>query len=185
MPFCHKCGARLEENARFCYVCGSQVVTLVFPPATNKRRGPVLLRRVTPWPSRLPAFKDKRLWYALVITVTADLLVFTIGGDSVLLPLRWLVGFVFSLILPGYCLLGALSLKKELRIAETICLSVILSFGILALNGLLVNSLFGRIDLIALMLFLSLEVLALMTVAVSRYQEQSISTKKSMLAKSI
>lgn len=185
MPFCHKCGARLEENARFCHVCGSQAVTLISLPATNTRRSPVFLRHMIHWTSRLPAFKDKRLWYALIMTLTADFLVFTIGGDSVLLPLRWLVGFVFSLILPGYCLLGALALKKELRIAETICLSVILSFGILALNGLLVNSLFGRIDLMALMLFLSLEVLALMTVAVSRYQEQSVSRKKSMLAKSI
>jgi uncharacterized membrane protein len=97
-----------------------------------------------------------------------------IRSDSVLLPLRWFVGLAFSLVLPGYCLLGALFPKKELEIAETICLSVISSFGILTLNGLLVNSLLGRIDLVVLVCFLSLEVLALTMLTVFRHREMNI-----------
>lgn len=30
MPYCRRCGALLEENARFCHKCGTQVVA--FPP---------------------------------------------------------------------------------------------------------------------------------------------------------
>jgi len=115
--------------------------------------------------------RDRRLWSAAILTAAADFLVFAINVDSMLLPLRWLVAFAFSLVLPGYCLLGALALERELGIAETICLSVILSFGILALNGLLVNSMLGRIDLMPLMLFLSFEVLALMIMTAFRRQE--------------
>jgi uncharacterized membrane protein len=171
MHYCHKCGAKLEENAKFCHVCGIPVNAVTPVPVTHgKKRS--FFPLVSPIEnSRLPVLKDRRLWSAAILTVTADFLVFAIGGDSLLLPLRWLVAFVFSLILPGYCLLGALVLKKELGIAETICLSVILSFGILALNGLLVNSLLGRIDLMPLMLFLSFEVLALMMVTVFRHHE--------------
>ena len=31
MPYCRKCGTRLEENAEFCHKCGTQVV--IFCPA--------------------------------------------------------------------------------------------------------------------------------------------------------
>ena len=31
MPYCRKCGTRLEENAEFCHKCGTQVV--IFSPA--------------------------------------------------------------------------------------------------------------------------------------------------------
>jgi uncharacterized membrane protein len=174
MPYCRKCGAKLKENAKFCHVCGISVVAVTHVPSTHMKGKELPLPYSIRERSGLQMLKDRRLLFAAILTVTADFLVFTIGGDSVLLPLRWFVGSVFSLIFPGYCLLGALLLKKELGIAETICLSVTLSFGILALNGLLVNSLFGKIDLVLLMLFLSLEVLALTMVTVFRYQGQSI-----------
>ena len=169
--YCHKCGAKLEENAKFCHVCGVPVDAVTPMPVTHTRRRPFFPPLSIKENSRMPLLKDRRLWSAAILTVTADFLVFAAGDDSVLLPLRWLVTLVFSLVLPGYCLLGALVLEKELGIAETICLSVILSFGVLALNGLLVNSLLGRIDLIVLMLFLSLEVLALTIVTVFRHPE--------------
>jgi uncharacterized membrane protein len=171
MHYCHKCGAKLEENARFCHVCGVPVDAVTPMPVPHIMRRSLFPPFSINENSRLQVLKDWRLWFAAILTVTADFLVFAIGGDSVLLPLRWFVTLVFSLVLPGYCLLGALVLEKELGIAETICLSVILSFGILALNGLLVNSLLGKIDLMLLMLFLSLEVLALAMVTVFRYRE--------------
>jgi len=40
MPYCHKCGAKLDEDARFCYVCGTPVVPVAAtrPTAPTRRR---------------------------------------------------------------------------------------------------------------------------------------------------
>jgi uncharacterized membrane protein YvbJ len=37
LPYCRRCGIQLEENARFCQKCGTQVV--VFSPAAPARAG--------------------------------------------------------------------------------------------------------------------------------------------------
>jgi len=42
MPYCRKCGAKLEENARFCHVCGTPVAAVTVP-AAPRRRTPFLL----------------------------------------------------------------------------------------------------------------------------------------------
>jgi hypothetical protein len=42
MPYCRKCGAKLEEEARFCHVCGTPVATVTVP-AMPRRRSPFLL----------------------------------------------------------------------------------------------------------------------------------------------
>jgi hypothetical protein len=42
MPYCRKCGAKLEEEARFCHVCGTSVVAVTVP-AMPRRRRPFLL----------------------------------------------------------------------------------------------------------------------------------------------
>jgi hypothetical protein len=41
MPYCRKCGAKLEEEARFCHVCGTPVAAVTVP--TMPRRRPFLL----------------------------------------------------------------------------------------------------------------------------------------------
>jgi uncharacterized membrane protein YvbJ len=45
MAYCRKCGAKLEEDARFCNVCGTPVVavTTATRPTAPKRRRPVYL----------------------------------------------------------------------------------------------------------------------------------------------
>jgi hypothetical protein len=41
MPYCRKCGAKLDEDARFCYVCGTPVVPVAATrPTAPKRRRP-------------------------------------------------------------------------------------------------------------------------------------------------
>jgi hypothetical protein len=42
MSYCRKCGAKLEEEARFCHVCGTPVAAVTVP-AMPTRRGPFLL----------------------------------------------------------------------------------------------------------------------------------------------
>jgi len=42
MPYCRNCGAKLEEEARFCHVCGTPVVAVTLP-AMPRRRSPFLL----------------------------------------------------------------------------------------------------------------------------------------------
>lgn len=178
MPYCRKCGAKLEDDARFCHVCGSPVAAVTPVPATHMRGRPFSVPRLISKSRRFVVLKDRRLWFAIILTVVANFAVFTISGDSPLLPLRWFASLVFSLVLPGYCLLGASFPKKELGSAETICLSVILSFGILALDGLLVSSLFGEMDIMTIMLFSSLEVLALMIITVFMCQRHSVSMRE-------
>jgi len=38
LPYCRRCGTRLEENARFCHKCGTQVV--IFSPAPPAKSAP-------------------------------------------------------------------------------------------------------------------------------------------------
>jgi hypothetical protein len=42
MPYCRKCGAKLEEEARFCHVCGTPVAAVTVP-AMPRRGRPFLL----------------------------------------------------------------------------------------------------------------------------------------------
>jgi hypothetical protein len=42
MPYCRKCGAKLEEEARFCHVCGTPVAAATVPAMPIRRR-PFLL----------------------------------------------------------------------------------------------------------------------------------------------
>ncbi len=43
MPYCWKCGSKLEEDAKYCHVCGASVgeasVRTSLPPSTSRRKG--------------------------------------------------------------------------------------------------------------------------------------------------
>jgi hypothetical protein len=46
MPYCRKCGAKLEEEARFCHVCGTPVAAVTVPAMPRRRstfRLPVII----------------------------------------------------------------------------------------------------------------------------------------------
>jgi hypothetical protein len=42
VPYCRRCGTQLEENARFCHKCGTEVVIFsAAPPAKSAPKSPV------------------------------------------------------------------------------------------------------------------------------------------------
>ena len=49
MPYCHKCGTKLEEDARFCYHCGTPVVAVQTRTAYDhhpKRKNPLVISAI-------------------------------------------------------------------------------------------------------------------------------------------
>jgi uncharacterized membrane protein len=82
--------------------------------------------------------KPKRWFGAIVLfTVLTMLIVYVVPGDSPFFILRYVFGFIFVAILPGYCLFSLLFAKEnKLDLIEEAVLSVALSFGITGLTGL-------------------------------------------------
>jgi len=107
-----------------------------------------------------------------------DVTVLEIGEYPVFMPLRWVISLIFSLVLPGYCLLEALFPPNEIDLVVKACLSVILSFCLLALVGLALNYLFGDISLLNLLFFISFEIISLATLGGLRHSRILKSTKK-------
>jgi len=109
----------------------------------------------------------KRLWLWIVIalTVTTNILVFLVSEQSVLIPIRWVVGYSFCFFIPGYCAVKVLFPKKELDIVETVLISVALSLAIIPLVGLVANFVIGSIALPPIMFSLSLVVFILASTA--------------------
>jgi uncharacterized membrane protein len=78
-------------------------------------------------------------WFGsiLFITALAALFAVVISGDSPVFLVRYVFGFIFVAILPGYCLVNLLFVKENrLDFVENVVLSVALSFGLAGLMGL-------------------------------------------------
>lgn len=104
------------------------------------------------------AVPKKSLWFWIIVslTVIANILVFQVSEQSVLMPMRWVVGYLYCFFIPGYCAIRALFPKKELDAIETALLSIALSLAIIPLVGLIVNFVMGSIALPLIMFSLSL-----------------------------
>ena len=71
MPYCHKCGAKLDENAKFCHVCGNPVASV---------------SAVAPRPAPQPVRKAP---FPLAAIILIAILVFAVAAAFiVLLPLQ-------------------------------------------------------------------------------------------------
>lgn len=105
----------------------------------------------------------KGLWFWIIValTVTTNILVFQISEQSILLPIRWVIGYLFCFFIPGYCAIKLLFPKRELDAVETVIFSVALSLAIIPLVGLVVNFVIGSIALPFIMFSLSLLVFTL------------------------
>ena len=78
-------------------------------------------------------------WLAIIIlyTLVTLAIAYAVPEDSPLVAVRFVVGFVFVVFVPGYCLINILFLgQNRLDPVEMVVLSVALSFGLAGLVGL-------------------------------------------------
>jgi len=77
-------------------------------------------------------------WFGTIVlfTVLTMLIVYVVPGDSPFFILRYVFGFIFVAILPGYCLVSLLFQEGKLDLVEKAVLSVALSFSIAGVSGL-------------------------------------------------
>jgi uncharacterized membrane protein len=110
-------------------------------------------------------------WLEIVLafTVITLLAVFLIPSDSAFVVVRFVLGFVYIVFLPGYCLVNILFLgKNKLDIIESLVLSVALSFGLAGLIGLFLGLSPIGINFLSITVSLGALVLALSIVAYVR-----------------
>ncbi len=92
-----------------------------------------------------------------------------------LIYIRYVLGFVFIVFLPGYCLVNILFLgKSSVDIIEKFVLSVALSFGLTGLIGLFLGLSPIGINFVSITVSLNVLVLALAVVAYLRKSRESL-----------
>ncbi len=109
-------------------------------------------------------------WLYVVVGVAALTLgaVYALPQAYPLVMVRWVSGSVFVLFLPGYVTLRALFPKKELDSMENFALALGLSLALVPMMGLVLNYTPWGITLDALVLTLTLYVVAVGFAAASR-----------------
>jgi len=111
-------------------------------------------------------------------TLLTMVVVFFIPGDSPLSVVRYVLGFVFVLFLPGYCLVNILFLGADrLDPVEMAVLSVALSFGIAGLVGLFLGLSPIGMDFTSITISLNAIVLSLAVVAFLRKNKEPKATQ--------
>ncbi len=114
-------------------------------------------------------------WLEIVVgfTVFTLLAAYLIPSDSILVYLRYVLGFSFIVFVPGYCLVNILFLgKNNIDFIETLVLSVALSFGLTGLIGLFLGLSPIGINFASITVSLSVLVLALAAVAYVRKSKE-------------
>jgi uncharacterized membrane protein len=92
-----------------------------------------------------------------------------------LVAVRFVLGFVFIVFLPGYCLVNILFLgKNRLDIIESLVLSVALSFGLTGLIGLFLGLSPIGINFLSITVSLGVLVLALAIAAYVRKSKEAL-----------
>ncbi len=118
-------------------------------------------------------------WFGFVVlfTLLTMLIVYVVSVDSPVVVFRYVFGFVFVTVLPGYCLVNVLFLKgNRLDLIEEAVLSVALSFGLAGLAGLFLGLSPIGISFVSITVSLSAIVLVLATIAFMRKRSYEKST---------
>jgi uncharacterized membrane protein len=106
-----------------------------------------------------------------IITLLAELFIQT----DPLIYIRYVLGFVFIVFLPGYCLVNILFLGRNgIDIIEKLVLSVALSFGLTGLIGLFLGLSPIGINFVSITVSLNVLVLALAVAAFFRKSRESL-----------
>jgi hypothetical protein len=79
-------------------------------------------------------------WITIIMATTTALTVFTIPENSIpLIYIRYVLGTIFVLFLPGYSLIKLLFPEKELDNIERTALSIGMSLALVPITGLILN----------------------------------------------
>jgi len=109
---------------------------------TEYKKGTLNLKHTHP-PTNLKNYfislENAWFWATTILVTTTLIVVFTIN-TSTLLYIRYVLGAIFVLFLPGYMLISALYTKNdEIDTLEKLALSIGLSLAIVPLIGLILN----------------------------------------------
>jgi len=110
-----------------------------------QNEGKIILKNYrTPLPSTARGyfFSSRTAWYWLIIVLSAatTTTVFTIPEEAFpIVYVRYILGSIFVLFLPGYCFIKALFPTKELDNIERVALSFGMSLALVPVIGLLLN----------------------------------------------
>jgi uncharacterized membrane protein len=116
-------------------------------------------------------------WLEIIVLYTflTMAIVYLVPSDSPFSAIRYAVGFVFVVLLPGYCLVNILFLgRNRLDPVETAVLSVALSFGIAGLVGLFLGLSPIEISFTSITVSLTVIVLVLAVVAFVRRAKETV-----------
>ncbi len=113
-------------------------------------------------------------WLAIILTFTVlTLLVTYLAQAEPYVYIRYVLGFVFVVFLPGYCLVNILFLgTNRIDIIEALVLSIALSFGLAGLVGLFLGLSPVGINFQSITISLCLLVAALAVVAFIRKSKE-------------
>jgi hypothetical protein len=109
---------------------------------------------------------DYNLWLYTVSILTISTILVVALNNELLSPIRWFLGTLFVLFIPGYLTIEALYPEEEsLKPLERVALSIGLSLAIVPLIGLILNYSPWGIRLEPIMISLSIYNIVLMIIA--------------------
>jgi uncharacterized membrane protein len=119
-------------------------------------------------------------WLEIIVfyTIITMAIVYLIPSDSPFIAVRIVLGFVFVVFLPGYCLVNIMFLgRNRLDVVESLVLSVALSWGITGLVGLFLGLSFIGITFLPITVMLSVVTLVLAVIAFVRKTREPKATQ--------
>ena len=122
---------------------------------------------------------ERNLWLyvVLIVSVATVLVIYALPAELPLVAVRWVLGSVFVLFIPGYVTVEALFPKgRELDTIERFALSVGLSLALVPLVGLLLNYTPWGIRLNPIVVSLTVLTVGLAMVALAREYRLSTET---------
>jgi len=139
----------------------------------------VALEDIPPLTKSLPEYLrlwERNLWLytSLVVSFATVLIIYALPAEFPFVALRWVLGSVFVLFIPGYVTVEALFPKgRELDSIERFALSVGLSLALVPLVGLLLNYTPWGIRLTPIVISLTILTVGLAVIALARQYRTS------------